>query len=192
MALALQSTDVQACLFRWSRSRSVTPGVGGLGRVTADVFTLLSGVAGPAGVDAAMGTAQLTAFELLTVDEHGWPHVAWLGPAELLPLHDGKVALAVWSSSTTRRNLERGRAVLQIVVDGSVHRLRLEVEPLGPLNEGGGGLTAFVATVVEVIRDAVNYAQVLSGLTYTLNDPERVLERWRLDVSRLAGAASRR
>lgn len=160
--------------------------------MTADVFTLLHGVTGLAGVDAARGTAQLTAFELLTVDEDGWPHVAWLGPAELLPLHDGKVAIAVWSSSTTRRNLERGRAVLQIVVDGSVYRLRLDLEPLGPMNEGGGGLTAFVATVVEVVKDAVNYAKVLSGLTYTLNDPERVLERWQLEVSRLAGAASKR
>jgi len=155
----------------------------------ADIGGALSESAGLSGVEAAAGGAVLTAFELMTADDEGWPHVAWLGPAEIVPLNNVRIALAIWPSSTTKRNLEGGRAVLQIVANGSVQRWRLLVESLGPFPVNGGELAAFRAVVDRVVEDQVGYAQVLSGPTYRLDDPARTIERWRRQASALLQVA---
>lgn len=153
---------------------------------------LLDEQTGSKGVAAARDAEELVAFELLTVDESGWPHVAWLGPAEVLPIDDDSLALAVWPRSQTRQNLESGRCVLQVVVDGLIHRIRLQVVGIGPLAGGDGSLEGFVGTVAEIITDDVVYADVLSGLKYRLLDPPKVLERWEMQVSSLTEAMTRR
>jgi hypothetical protein len=153
------------------------------------MLDLLGGVAGSAGVESAAGQTCLTAFELITVDPDGWPHVAWLGPGEVVPVTQVCVALALWPGSSTRQNLQQGRAVLQVVVDGAVHRIRLEVEDLGPVPVRERQLAGFLGTVTEVKTDKVAYAEVLSGLTYRLHEQPAVLERWAEQVSNLVEMA---
>jgi hypothetical protein len=150
------------------------------------VLELLDEVAGPNGVQAARDTDELVAFELLTVDEGGWPHVAWLGPAEVLPIDENTLALAVWPGSQSRQNLQSGRGVLQVVVDGLIHRIRLEFVELGPVPVGDGSIEGFVGTAVEIITDDVVYADVLSGLKYRLVEKSKVLRRWEEQVASLA------
>lgn len=142
--------------------------------------------AGFNGVQTARDTDELVAFELLTVDQVGWPHVAWLGPAEVLPIDENTIALAVWPGSQTRQNLQSGRCVLQVVADGLIHRIRLEVVGLGPVPVGDGSIEGFLGTAVDIIIDDVAYADVLSGLSYRLFEPSKVLERWEEQVGSLA------
>jgi hypothetical protein len=146
--------------------------------MTKGLLDLLGGVAGRQGVESAAGQDNLTAFELITVGRDGWPHVAWLGPGEVVPVTDDRVALALWPGSSTRQNLENGRAVLQVVINGEVHRLRLEVVEVGPVPVGERHLAGFLGRVEETKTDKVAYAEVLSGLTYRLFDASIVLERW--------------
>jgi hypothetical protein len=157
-----------------------------------DLWIALSETAGGEGVEAAASLDSLVAFELLTVAEDGWPHLAWLGPGEVLAVERHSVALALWPRSSTRANLERsGRGVLQAVADGVVYRARLEVEPMGPIPVGDGELAGFLGRVGDIVVDEVAYAEVLSGLTYRLHDPEAVLARWRAQIHSLTEAVAR-
>jgi hypothetical protein len=159
--------------------------------MTGSILELLNGQAGMNGVAAARDTDELVAFELLTVDEGGWPHVAWLGPAEVLPIDNDSLALAVWPGSQTRQNLQAGRCVLQVVVDGLIHRIRLQVVGLGPVAGGDGSLEGFLGTAAEIITDDVAYADVLSGLRYKLLDSAKVLQRWEMQVTNLTEVVAR-
>jgi hypothetical protein len=151
-----------------------------------DVRDLFAGYLGHDGIDAALGGEPLEAIELLTSDEDGWPHVAWLSPGEVAPVGPGSLGLCLWSNSTTTRNLGRdGRALLQAVVEGEVHKLRLSVRPLGPVDVDGTTLAGFICEVAGRKRDAVPYADVLAGPAYRLNDAPSVAERWHAQLRAL-------
>jgi hypothetical protein len=155
--------------------------------VSDDVRELLSGRTGPEGVDAASsGTGALEALEVVTADADGWPHIAWLSAGEVLPVGPTTLGMCLWPNSTSTRNLERsGHALLQIVVDGEVWKLRLEVRPLGRIDVDGRALAAFRAEVVDGKRDAVPYADVLTGPSYRLHEPAAVGERWHAQLAEL-------
>ena len=155
-----------------------------------DLPTLFSGIAGESGVKVSGEAEFLTAFELLTIDTGGWPHVAWLGPGEVVPVGSDHLVLGIWSGSSTRKNLESGRGVLQVVISGTVYRLRLDVVGIGEVTVGPGHIAAFIGTVSDVITDEVLYAEVLSGLTYRLHDRAAVIDRWGLQAECLADAAN--
>jgi hypothetical protein len=127
------------------------------------------------GNDLSAGSHRV--YELLTVAEDGWPHVALLSVGELLALGPAELRLALWPSSTTTANLARtGEAVLCAVIDGDAHRVRLACTSLGALRTEGG-LAAFSADVRAVRRDAVSYAR-LTGFEMSLVKPDLVLPRW--------------
>jgi hypothetical protein len=156
------------------------------------MWSALDEIAGPRGVEAAATSNGLTAFELLTTGEDGWPHAAWLGPAEILPVNQESIALALWPKSATRRNLDvSGRAVLQIVAAGIVYNVRLSVEAVGAVAIRDTELAGFLGSVVAVTEDTVAYAEVLTGLTYRLHNSDEVLDRWRGQLDGLIIAVAR-
>jgi hypothetical protein len=127
------------------------------------------------GNDLAAGSHRV--YELLTVAEDGWPHVALLSVGELLVRGPAQLRIALWPSSTTTANLARtGEAVLCAVIDGDAHRVRLACTSLGPLR-AAGRLAAFSAEVRAVRRDALSYAR-LTDFEMSLVKPELVLPRW--------------
>ena len=129
-------------------------------------------------------------FELLTVSDAGWPHIALLSVGEVVTLDEDTLGLALWPTSTTSDNLRRsGRGVLQLYHDGAAYRVRLAVRALGDEEAPGGRLALFAAKVERVVRDAVNYARLSSGPTIELADSERVLARWRTQLETLRRAA---
>jgi hypothetical protein len=68
------------------------------------------------------------AFPFLTVDEHGFPHVALLSRAEIGVSPDGSEVLAVVASRRTRANLERdGRAGLIAISGTTAHYAKLHM-----------------------------------------------------------------
>jgi hypothetical protein len=124
---------------------------------------------------------------LLTSTQDGWPYQAMISVGELLAVDARRVKLALWPSSTATENLTRsGKATLTLVHQGIGYALRclarrgadLEVEP-------GGPLAYFELQIEDILEDAVSYATLTSGVTYKLNEPEKVLPRWMATVAAL-------
>ena len=142
-----------------------------------------------AGRDLASGVG-LT-FLLLTVDADGWPHLAMLSVGELLLDDDRTLRAGLWLHSTATRNLTRERrGVLALVHGGAGYYLRLRAQRGPDLDLGDDGrLAYFDLTVEDVLEDAVNYAELTSGMTFRLHHPEQVLRRWQRTVDALRTAA---
>ena len=73
--------------------------------------------------------------------EAGWPHLAMVSVGELVVAADGRLALALWPTSTCAANLARtGRATLAVVTDGLAFSLRCHVDDeLRDHRRGGPG-----------------------------------------------------
>lgn len=129
-------------------------------------------------------------FELLTVSDEGWPHVALLSVGEILAPTPDRLMLALWSGSTTTGNLNSsGRAVLQTYHGGAAYRIRLACRAVAHAPAEASRLAVFDCHVDEVRRDAVAYATLISGPLIELLDPEAVVERWAQTVAMLREAA---
>jgi hypothetical protein len=140
-------------------------------QLTASVISLLSGTE----LESALGTT----FELITVDEQGWPHVALLSIGEILATGPSSLRLALWASSGTAANLSRtARALLTFVHDHRYHKVRLTATQTGSPAAGSRPLAAFLVTVVEVQVDEVPYATVTGGITFELADAAATVKRW--------------
>jgi hypothetical protein len=139
--------------------------------LAASVMRLLSGTELESGVG--------TTFELITVDEHRWPHVALLSVGEILATGPRTLRLALWSSSRAAANLTRsGCALLTFVHEHGYYKVRLTANEPGPLTVGGRPLAAFLCTVMEVTVDEAPYATVTQGITFQLADPAQTVTRW--------------
>jgi hypothetical protein len=113
--------------------------------------------------------------------EAGWTHVAMVSVGELVMAADGRLALALWPASTCAANLARtGRATLAAVADGSAFSLRCHVDHEVPIATGEDpSMRGFVLRVTTAIEDAAPYADLLTGVTYRLHDPQTTMARWR-------------
>jgi hypothetical protein len=137
----------------------------------ASVVRLLSGTE----LESAVGTT----FELITVDEQNWPHVALLSVGEILATGPSSLRLALWPSSGTAANLSRaGRALLTFVHDHRYYKLRLTATQTDSPAAGSMALAAFLVTVVEIQVDEVPYATVTGGITFELADAAATVSRW--------------
>jgi hypothetical protein len=118
-------------------------------------------------------------FELVTVDEDGWPHVGLLSVGEVLATGPSELRLALWASSTTTANLRRtGRGLLALVHDGGYCKVRVHADPLRDIDSAGRSITTFRASVVDVVDDRVGYATLSGGIAFELDDPGPAIRRW--------------
>jgi hypothetical protein len=142
-----------------------------------------------AGTDLAARVGET--FLLLTTGEDGWPHMAMLSVGELLLADASTLRAALWLHSTATRNLTReGRGVLALVHDGAGYYLRCQATRGPDLDLGEDGRLAYFDLGIEdVLEDAVNYAVLTSGMTFTLNNPEQVLARWQRTVDAMRQVA---
>jgi hypothetical protein len=119
------------------------------------------------------------AFELVSVGESGWPHLALLSAGELLPKSSTELRVALHARSRTSGNLRReGRALLHAVVDGCTWTIRLETSWLGDHRVGDVALGCFAARVADVTEHRAPYAEVVTGITFALTDLS-ARNRWR-------------
>jgi hypothetical protein len=82
--------------------------------------------------------------------------------------------------------------LLLVVRQDAVEHVRLRVDRSDDLAPAvGGRLAGLAADVVGVRTDAVGYAQITSGITFELPDPEQVLPRWRATIAELLRVARR-
>ena len=120
--------------------------------------------------------------------EAGWPHLAMVSVGELIVAADGRLALALWPTSTCAANLARtGRATLAVVTDGVAFSLRCHIDDELPVTAGEDpAMRGFVLRVTAAVEDAAPYADLLGGVTYRLHDAQATLARWRRTRAALA------
>jgi hypothetical protein len=129
--------------------------------------------------DDQVERAEGLAFELATIGETGWPHLALLSAGELVAVSPGELRIALHAGSGTSANLGRSeRALLHAVVERSTWTVRLEARSLGEHSVDGAPLACFSARVVDVTEHRAPYADVVSGITFALSDPG-ARDRWR-------------
>jgi len=125
------------------------------------------------------------ALPLLTVDEHGFPHVCLLSRAEVEA--DAEELRAVIASRRTRANLERdGRACLVVVSGTTAHYLKVQ---LTRARDADGRLAAAFA-LVQHQPDSLGIP--LEPIRYVPTDDLPDLERWDLSATALRDLRERR
>jgi hypothetical protein len=131
-------------------------------------------------------------FQLITVDENGWPHVALLSVGEIIATDPHTLRAGLWLHSTTSKNLGRdSRTVLAMVANGNGYYLRLGARRGPDLDLGSDGrLAFFLLDIEDVLEDAADYASLTSGVTFQLKHPEQVVPRWQHTVDALRAAAA--
>lgn len=123
-------------------------------------------------------------FVLLTVDASGFPRVAMLSAGEVMATSN-EVRLALWPDADTRRSLDRtGLATLMIVQAPHTYYIRLRRKSSRPVGDAGR-LAGYVCGIEDVLVDTVDYAEVTSGIRFTLRDSDAVVARWRSTLSAL-------
>ena len=119
---------------------------------------------------------------LATVNEDGWPHLAYLSAGEVLAYDSRRITFLLWSRSRSAASLMRvGRGVLHAVADGAVWEARLISRPRADADE----VAVFDAEIIEVRRHAAPYAQTTQLIGFRLHDTAATLERWRRQIERM-------
>lgn len=123
------------------------------------------------------------AIRLSTVGEDGWPHAAQLSVGECLAVTPHKFLVAIWPHSNTTKNLRRdGRVTMSLVFDKALLEMRGRAE-LKAENQTEWHLTIFEIALESILEHRSNYADVISGVTFNLHEPEQTLARWREQVA---------
>jgi len=123
------------------------------------------------------------AYELVTVDEDGWPRIAMLSHGEIETTPDS-VRFVLWLGSTTGENLAAGRpALLSVVSDGFVCYLLGRALPLRSTSE----YSCFEMSVERVRMDAHEGFPVRSPITFGIEGRNRndAVSEWRRQLEAL-------
>lgn len=129
------------------------------------------------------------AIRLSTVGPDGWPHGAQLSVGETLAVGPAELLVAIWPQSNTARNLQRdGRLTLSLVHSGALLEIRGRASVVAE-HQTTLDLTVFRVKIEAVDEHRAKYADVVSGVTFRLHEPERVLARWREQIAMLRGFA---
>ena len=129
------------------------------------------------------------ALRLSTVDSDGWPKAALLTPGDMLALPNGFFRFAIFSSSGTAANLVRdGRLTLSMALDRGMCSLRMRAHKCSR-GIPELSLDIFEAEVERVRIHEAPYADVTSGISFTLHEPSAVLARWQREIAALRDAS---
>ena len=125
------------------------------------------------------------AIYVTTIDQDGWPHASLLSVGEILALDASHLNLALCSNGSPAKNIERnGKVSLSMVHGGALWEVILDAKPAsGP--EAGAKLAMFKAQVKKTRVHRVDYADVLSSVTYSLHDRAAVVDRWKRQIADL-------
>jgi hypothetical protein len=126
------------------------------------------------------------ALRLSSVDAAGWTHGALLSAGDMLALSPQRLRFALFAGSTTTANLGRDpRATLTLWLDRGLCEVRLHIRRLV---SDDGPLALFEGAVHEVRTHLSPYADVTSGISFSLHQPEAVLARWLRQIAALKAA----
>jgi hypothetical protein len=90
--------------------------------------------------------------------------------------------VAIWPKTHTTENLRRdGRLTLLLVFNGALLEMRARAT-LKAEHQTKLDLAVFQIKIESVIEHRSNYADVTTGVTFKLHDPERTFARWREQI----------
>ena len=147
----------------------------------------------PAELRTLMDGQDLVAREgltfLLITGGDGWPHVAMLSVGEVYAASGSEIRLALWPGSQTTKNLTaRGTALMMLIASGAAYYLRLRCTRLPDAGVRGRPRALFSSQLEEVLQDAVDYAEITTGIGFRLPDRDRVLASWAESVEAMRSA----
>ncbi|OWA34150.1 hypothetical protein B9G55_17660 [Saccharibacillus sp. O16] len=126
------------------------------------------------------------AMTLHTVDEDGYPHQAMVSAGEVWAESPERLRIALWLGTKTTGNLLRtGRALLGFVHEGVSYTIRLQATAMPEIPDARHPRARFAADVLESRADVAKYAELTSGITIQLHDPQQVLVRWKETLEEL-------
>lgn len=126
-----------------------------------------------------------TAIRLSTVNEEGWSHASLLSAGEVLALPNARIRFAISPRSSTTANLLRdGRLTIVVPFEKGVCEMRMRAQQIDKEIEGVP-LTFFEAHVESIRHLVATYADVVSGETFSLHEPQAVFERWDRQIAAL-------
>lgn len=123
-------------------------------------------------------------IELVATDPDGWPRLALISVGEVVAQSPVDLRLALHAGSGTCEALRRSKkALLSFVHLGTHYKIRVEIDLVD--NDSADPLVYFRGRVTDVQSDRSDYAQLVSGTTYTLiNEPE-ALSRWERQLTHM-------
>lgn len=128
------------------------------------------------------------ALRVSTVDAVGWPHAALLSAGDALAVPPQRLRFVVFAQSATAANLARdSRVTLTLSLDRGMCELRMHARRLKN-NGADAALAAFEAHVDDVRLHVAPYADVTTGITFQLHEPEAVRQRWERQLAALKSA----
>jgi len=126
------------------------------------------------------------ALRVSTVDADGWPHDALLSAGDAVVVSPRSLRFALFPQSATAANVTRdSRVTITLACDRGMCEVRLRARRLEPSEMP---LAMFEATVEDARMHVAPYADVSSGVTFRLHDPETVLARWERQIAALRSA----
>jgi len=127
--------------------------------------------------------SKMQAIPLSTVDADGWSRVSLLSVGEIVFRPDEGFRFCIFQQSGTACNLVRdGRATLSMVLEGGLWEVRLRATACDR-DVAEGSLAFFKAKIDSARLHAAPYAEVTSGVTFSLHEPSAVLPRWQKQIA---------
>jgi hypothetical protein len=127
--------------------------------------------------------SKMQAIPLSTVDADGWSRVSLLSVGEIVFRPDEGFRFCIFQQSGTAANLERdGRATLSMALDGGLWAVRLRATACDR-DVAEGSLAFFKAKIDSARMHSAPYAEVTSGVTFSLHEPSAVLPRWQKQIA---------
>lgn len=138
-----------------------------------------------------LSEAKDQAIPIVTTDEDGYPRLAMFCRSEIELVDSTRLFLALWPTSNTATNITReGKATFFWVASGGMYTIQIRCEESALLQlQDGTSLLAFDAFVVGARFDEVEYASIVTPLTFEVHNPDAVIPRWSDLGNRLAGLA---
>ncbi|WP_217972133.1 pyridoxamine 5'-phosphate oxidase family protein [Staphylococcus xylosus] len=147
-------------------------------KLTDDLQDLLNG--------KQLAQKQHIAMILQSITSEGYPHSAMVSVGEVIALDSEHLRIALWPQTQTSISLaEKRKSNLIIIYNNMVSYLELDITLLPSLDNEVYERTRFEATIKSIRQDIAKYADITSGITVEMHEPEQVLNRWNIILQEL-------
>lgn len=147
-------------------------------KLTDDLKDLLNG--------KQLAQKQHIAMVLQSITSEGYPHSAMVSVGEVIALDSEHLRIALWPQTHTSISLaEKRKSNLIIIYNNMVSYLELDITLLPSLDNEVYERTRFEATIKSIRQDIAKYADITSGITVEMHEPEQVLNRWNIILQEL-------
>ena len=125
-------------------------------------------------------------FIFQTINIEGYPHTSMLSVGEIIAVDMENIRLALWPNTNTVQGLElNNKANLVFIYLYKVYYIELDINKISSENKDFYDRAKFSGYIRNVKIDEVEYADVTSGISIELHNPNDVLSRWKHTLNNL-------